>query len=151
MHDNLLECCDKRGDAWASEVQKRLCGCLDLVAAEAIYHANCYSRLLLNKGNTLSTECAPGRPKDAGMMLCQWLLYTLAELHDKMTEFSGGSDVYTPKWLKQKLHEYYEDFIFFAEVEGRGNVLCFRNMAGYIINDKWYFVKKENIEEEHNV
>ena len=35
MHDNLLECCDKRGDAWASEVQKRLCGCLDLVAAEA--------------------------------------------------------------------------------------------------------------------
>ena len=73
--------------------------CLDLVAAEAIYHANCYSRFLLNKGNNLSTECAPGRPKDTtGMMhwfrmLCQWLeseadaeLYTLAELHDKMRQ-----------------------------------------------------------------
>ena len=88
-------------------------------------------------------------------MLCQWLeseadaeLYTLAELHDKMTEFSGGSDVYTPKRLKQKLHEHYEDFIFFAEVEGRGNVLYFRNMASYIINNKWHSEKKENIEEE---
>ena len=69
MHDNLLECCDKRGDAWASKVQKRFCGCLDLVAAEAIYHANSYLlRFLLNKGNSLSTECAPGRPKDTGMM-----------------------------------------------------------------------------------
>ena len=128
------------------------CGCLDLVAAEAIYHANCYSRCLLNKGNSLSTECAPGRPKDTSMMhwfqmLCQWLeseadaeLYTLAELHDKMIEFSGGSDVYTPK---QKLHEYYEDFIFFAVVEGHGNVLCFRSMASYIINDKWHSEKRE--------
>jgi len=123
MCDKLLESCDKRGDAWASEVQKRLYGCLDLVAAEGIYHANCYSRFLLNKGNS-----APGRPKDTGMMhwfqlLCEWLEseadvehYTLAKLHNKMTEFSG---VYTPKWLKQKLHEHYQDFIFFAEVEGR--------------------------------
>jgi len=88
-------------------------------------------------------------------MLCEWLeseadaeLYTLAELHNKMTEFSGGSSVYTPKWLEQKLHEHYQDFIFFAEVEGRGNVLCFRNMASYIINDKWHSERKGNIEEE---
>jgi len=65
-----------------------------------------------------------------------------------MTEFSGGLDVYTPKRLKQKLHEYYEDFIFFAEVEGCGNVLCFKDMASYIINDKWHSERKENIEEE---
>ena len=76
-------------------------------------------------------------------MLCQWLeseadaeLYTLTELHAKMVEVSGGSDVYTPKRLKQKFHEHYEDFIFFAEVEGRGTVLCFRSMASYIVNDK---------------
>jgi len=65
-------------------------------------------------------------------MPCEWLeseadaeLYTLVELHNKMTEFSDGSSVYTPK---QKLHEHYKDF---AEVEGHGNVLCFRNMASY--------------------
>ena len=32
----------------------------------------------------------------------------------------------------------YEDFVFFAEVDGRGTVLCFRNMASCIVNDKWY-------------
>ena len=38
--------------------------------------------------------------------------------------------------------------VFFAEFEGRENVVCFRNMAKYIINDKWYTGKKENIEDE---
>ena len=42
----------------------------------------------------------------------------------------------------------YEDFVFFAEVDGRGTVLCFRNMASYIINDKCYSEKKEDIQEE---
>ena len=32
----LLECCDQRGDLWASEVKNRLHGCIDLVAAEAV-------------------------------------------------------------------------------------------------------------------
>ena len=78
-------------------------------------------------------------------VLCQWLeaegdadLYTLAELHSKMSELSGESEVYTIKRLKQKLQERYKEFIFFAEVEGRSNVVYFRNMAKYIINDKWY-------------
>ena len=155
MRDKLLECCSKRGDAWASEVQNRLHGCIDLVAAEAIYHVNCYSRFLLNKRNASSAARVLGRPQDKGMLywfqrLCQWLeseadaeLYTLTELHAKMVEFSGGSDVYTLKRLKQKLHEQYEEFIFFAEVEGRGTVLCFRNMASYIVNDKWYTEKNK--------
>ncbi len=111
MRDNLLECCGKRGDIWASEVQNRLHGCIDFVAAEAIYHVNCYSRFFLNKGNTSSTARVVGRPQDQEMlywfqMLCQWLeseadaeLYTLTELHAKMVEFSGGLEVYTLKRL----------------------------------------------------
>ncbi len=47
MRDKLQECCGKRGDAWGSEVQNCLHGCIDLVAAEAIYHVNCYSQFLL--------------------------------------------------------------------------------------------------------
>ncbi len=42
----------------------------------------------------------------------------------------------------------YEEFIFFADVEGIGTVLCFRNMASYIVNDKWHTEKKQDIEEE---
>ncbi len=78
-----------------------------------------YSRFLLNKGNTSSTARVLGRPQDKGMlywfqMLCWWLeseadaeLYTLTELHAKMVEVSGGSDVYSPKRLKQKFQEYF--------------------------------------------
>ncbi len=128
---------------------------------EAMHHVNCYSRFLLKKEKISSTGAILGRPQDKGMlhwfqMLCQWLeskadaeLHTLKELHDKMLEFSGGSaDVYTIKRLKQKVQEHYEDFVFFAEVEGRGTVLCFKNTASYIINDKWYSERKQDIEEE---
>lgn len=77
-------------------------------------------------------------------VLIEWLesesgaeLYTLTELHSKMVEFSDGDDVYTVKRLKQKLQEHYKEHIFFANVEGHENVVCFKNMAKYIINEKW--------------
>ena len=41
MRHNLLERCSERGDQWASEVENRLQGCIDLVAAEAMYHDSC--------------------------------------------------------------------------------------------------------------
>ena len=162
FREKLLECCDKRGDSWAAEVQNRLHGCIDLVAAEAVYHVNCYSRFMLLKDQSSAStdKKGQGRPEDQKMMqcfemLCHWMesegdadFYTLAELHAKMTEFSGESEVYSIKRLKQKLEEHYKEFIFFAEVEGRSNVVCFRNMAKYIINDKWYSEKKEDIDDE---
>ena len=49
LHGKVLEQCDKRGDVWASEVQTRLHGCSDLVAAEAVYHSKCLTRFMLNK------------------------------------------------------------------------------------------------------
>ena len=164
MHDKLLECCEKRGDLWASEVQTRLLGCVDLVAAEAVYHDGCFSRFMLNKElrrmPQTATKAAQGRPQDQGMLqsfekLCLWLeteadaeLYTLSELHSKMEEFSDECVVYSIKRLKQKLQEHYKESIFFAEVEGRGNVVCFRNMANFIINEKWYLDKKDDIQAE---
>ena len=49
LRDKVLEQCDKRGDIWASEVQTRLYGCIDLVAAEAVYHSKYFCRFMLNK------------------------------------------------------------------------------------------------------
>ena len=46
---NILEQCNKRRDSWASEVQTCLQDCIDLVAAEAVYHSNCFSLFMLNK------------------------------------------------------------------------------------------------------
>ena len=76
-------------------------------------------------------------------MLYQWLeseagaeMYTLSELHAKMEEFSDGSEVYSIKRLKQMLQEQYRNFL--SEVGGRDNVVCFKDMATHIINEKWY-------------
>ena len=66
----------------------------------------------------------------------------------ELQEISDSSEVYTVKRLKQRLQEHYQEFIFFAEVEGHGNAVCFKNIAKYIINEKWYSEKKANIEDK---
>lgn len=178
IRNNLLECCREREDAWASEVETRLQGCIDLVAAEAVYHDSCLSRFMLKRGyerkkltgqviaNQSFTQLAQptvvlhtGRHQDEGMLkwfnlLIEWLesesgaeLYTLTEMHAKMVEFSDGADVYSIKRLKQKLKERYHEHIFFANVAGHDNVVCFRNMANYIINEKWHSTRKSTDDE----
>ena len=88
-------------------------------------------------------------------VLCIWLegesdgeLYSIQELHDKMTELADGEEVYGEKRLKQKLEDKYKDSLVFAEVSGRSNIVCFRNMAEHIINNKWYESRKEDSREE---
>ena len=50
MHCNLLlECCKEKGDLWASEVENHLQGCIDLVAAEAVYHDSTLTKFMLKK------------------------------------------------------------------------------------------------------
>lgn len=49
MRCNLLECCKERGDLWASEIENRLQGCIDLVAAEARYHDSCLTKFMLKR------------------------------------------------------------------------------------------------------
>lgn len=155
MRDKLLERCKERDDSWGLNVQKCLLSCIDLVAAEAVYHAPCFSLFLKGTG-----ENTAGRMQSVDMLrafdaMCTWLeagegteLYTLAELHTKMVELALGSESYSMKHMKRLLEERYEECIFFAEVEGRNNVVCFRDMAKYLINEKWYADKKDNIEEE---
>ena len=36
--------------------------------------------------------------------------------------------------VKKNLKDRYSDHLYFAEINGRKNVLCFKNMANYIIN-----------------
>ena len=40
MRTKRMECCVKRDDLWGSEVINRLHGCIDLDAAESVYHDN---------------------------------------------------------------------------------------------------------------
>ena len=47
----------------------------------------------------------------------------------------------------ERVHQIKEHVIF-AEICGRRDVVCFRQMANHIINDKWYSDKQSSIEEE---
>ena len=37
-----------------------------------------------------------------------------------------------------------EKHVFFAEITGRANVACFNDLAGYLVNKKWYTESKTN-------
>jgi len=72
LHSKVLEQYDKRRDMWASEVQTCLHGCIDLVAAEAVYHSKCFSRFMLNK--QLEQACSDSKVQDRpeDQMMLQW-------------------------------------------------------------------------------
>ena len=60
-----------------------------------------------------------------------------------MERFSESNEVYSTKWLKKKLKDGYSDHLYFAEINDHKKVLCFKNMANYTINEKWYEKKKK--------
>ena len=38
--------------------------------------------------------------------------------------------------------------MYFAEIDGRPNIVCFRTTASSIINEKWYNDRKTKVEDE---
>lgn len=147
---NLLEKCNNVLDKFCTELKHKLVNCYDLVHVEAVYHDECRLNFEYKYGNPDNpvTLLSPGRPKCGPKEqnfnnLCDWLeenaeLYTLAELHTKMVENSNPEDVYSSKHLKKKLIDRYKEHIFFSEISGRPNVVCFKDMANYILTDKWH-------------
>jgi len=89
-------------------------------------------------------------------MLCSWIelcddeLYTLTELHNKLGEIAHGDEerIYSKQQLKCKLLDKYGDHIVFTEVAGKHNLICFRNMAECVINDKWYSQQESEIKDK---
>ena len=120
VRESLLKKCSGRDDSWAQDVKRRLNDCIDLVAAEAIYHGNC-SKIFHRPVRNVPAGRPVGRPVDAGMQswfkaLCDWLdnegdieKMTLDEIHDKMTQLAGEEQVYSIKSLKNKITEHYGD------------------------------------------
>ena len=147
FHHKLAARAKERDDEWGKKVLFRLDNCNDLVAEEAKYHHACITSFWLwdestkKKGRPIDSEMSSGFEK-----LCTWLeeradceLYTLKELQAKMEELNNVDAVYTVKRLKQRLMEHYKDDIYFAELSGRVDVVCFKDMANYIL----YNLKKQ--------
>jgi hypothetical protein len=47
-----------------------------------------------------------------------------------------------------KLIECYGARLFFADVHGHKNVICWRDMASFFINEKWYSNRRDNIKDD---
>ena len=95
----------------------------------------------------LKSHNSKGKPIDKVLLesfenVCEWLetegdcdLHTLKELQQKMKDING-KDSYSSVYLKKKLKERYNDHVYFSELSGQADVICFREMANYIIKLK---------------
>ena len=129
IRTSALEQCKLRNDKWGLEVHSRLMTCCDLVAEEAVYHKNCHRNFY-----RANVQSSCGRPVDSMKSetfekICWWLelndceLLTLQDVSNKAKVLLPDNDeVYSEKWLKQKLIQRYGDHIQFTEVRGRRNV-----------------------------
>ena len=155
FHHKLAARAKERDDEWGKKVLFRLDNCNDLVAEEAKYHHACITSFRLwdestkKKGRPIDSEMSSGFEK-----LCTWLeeradceLYTLKELQAKMQKLNNSDAVYTVKRLKQRLMEHYKDDIYFAVLSGRVDVVCFKDMANYIL----YNLKKQGSQTKDDI
>ncbi|KAK6175982.1 hypothetical protein SNE40_014354 [Patella caerulea] len=151
-----LKASERVSSSLTDEIRARLLDCHDLVAVEARYHSRCYQKLLLANQSVNSDKA--GRPvdenkQDSFLLLCSWLesegdaeIFSIKELHRQMGELAcEGSEIYSEKALRMKLKSHYGEHIYFAYIGGsREEVVCFRNMASFIISDSWYQERKAN-------
>ena len=150
VKERVLKRASERDDEWGKIVESRLLSSNDLVAEEAIYHKACIGKFCLSK---ISVYEKPGRPVNTETFngfeaILAWLeeegdcdLHTINELQEQIKLM--GYECYSNKRLKQKLKEKYGDCLTFSESCGRTDILCFKEFANYVLQEK----KKEEVEE----
>ena len=128
--------CDGSSDKAASLIKTRIGAATDLVAEEAVYHSTFEAKFFNDKakkqtsrGRTSNTSSIEGLEKSCSYLESENELFTFADLHQNLKEFAETDDVFVPKYIKQKLMDRYGDQIFFAEIDGRKNVVCFRGVV----------------------
>ena len=148
--DTILAICHERGDDWANAVQARILHVHNLHAADAVYHRVCSVNFCTmkqvpvihdHKGNT-SKKLKVGRPPekqqvDAFLEVARFLKenddkqITIHDLIQSMEENLGESKLsaYSYPYMKQKLTEHFGDKIIETEINGKPNVITFRNKA----------------------
>ena len=73
----------------------------------------------------------------------------MSEIYSKMIELVvENNNVYTKRWFKTKLKSKYGGYIMFTEAPGKPNVVCFKNMTEFIVNDKSFSERKKDSNDE---
>jgi hypothetical protein len=153
--------CLERDDDWARQVLGRVCACADFPSYEAVYHGQCQINFYTGRQVPGTSSSGAGRPvqdsmRDVFEVVCRRLqedageeIHSVSELRDWMVELSDGDElVYSVKWIKKLLISKFGDNVFFSHVQGKNDVICFKDVAVCIINDKWYQERKVDVGDE---
>lgn len=147
--ENVIKIADKRRDALAKVVKKRIIFEIDLIAAEAKYHDCCFVKFHLP-----TTGKQIGRPLDGQIIAAMENIFSYIENNDDcqftFTELKGVLEDFKPddKTIRKKLQERYGDRIVITNKNTGPSIVCFRYTQYDILNKTWYESKKQNPEEE---
>ncbi|CAC5372506.1 unnamed protein product [Mytilus coruscus] len=147
----IEDICKQRKNEWALEVRGRLEFIQDLHAANALYHQTCSVNFQTLKQTPLAFSPPAKKAKtQAGRKssLSESFLFaakylqqnedeqiTVTDLVKKMSELCGIDDAYGVQPMKNKLQEHFGDRIIISEINGKQNVVTFRNTVWSILHE----------------
>lgn len=164
--ETILKKCDSKldvnpDDRQALDVKARLEDCYDLIAAEARYHQSCSTKFRVNDSSTSKANQSGRKPdnilQNSFSKSCEWLemetdLVTVKDFQDKMVQLSENDNSYTTKHIKNLLKEKYGSYVFFSDASRETkNVICFQDMASYIINKRLNDKKGDTKDETESI
>lgn len=156
LKDTLLNLCQERNDAWAHSVMARILSVHDLHAADAVYHKSCDINFRTMKkiptahssDKLGSKKLKLGRPKEserarAFLEVAKYLeenddeQITVNTLVSKMETILSGSgyDAYSRVHMQSKLKEHFGNRIVITHVDGKSNIITFRETAEAVLQD----------------
>ena len=66
-----------------------------------------------------------------------------------MKKLAASDEIYSkPQYLKEQLKKKYGNQIFFATVNNKTDVVCFKETATSTVNDTWYKNRSGNSEDD---
>ena len=139
-------------------MKRQIISCIDLVQEEARYHDGRRAKFTSGKHAKFTAQ-QKGRPQNNIQQSNNLIMKSHASgwkgnanyihwLSYKMKESANSDEMDTSKWLKTKSKNKYGEQIFFAKLQGKTYVVCFRDLAEYLINNKWSQSKRENVTEK---
>ncbi|CAG2233051.1 MOGS [Mytilus edulis] len=158
--------CIERKDEWATEVKGRIEFARDLHAVDALYHSSCSTNFRTGKNvpqlfspKSDKSQIKRGRPNTNDQHFLKVLDFlednddeqlTIKDLVDRMKALCGD-EAYSQPYMKQKVQEHYGSSILITELNGKQNVVTFRQTASTIIHNFYTESKLKKSDEDHKL
>ncbi|CAC5405802.1 unnamed protein product [Mytilus coruscus] len=149
--------CIERNDKWATEVKGRIEFAQDLHTVYAIYHSSCSTNFRTGKNvphlfslKTDKSQIKRGRPNTNNQHFLKVLDFLEDNDDEQLTTKDlvlCGDEAYRQPYMKQKVQEHYGTSILITELNGKENVVTFRQTASTIIHN-FYKESKLNKSDE---